>query len=347
MKHRLALLLAMLLMLLMLLMLMLASFAVAEDSASISPTTGLPYLAGRGDAYRPVIVETSNSKEARTQLNMSLADVVYEYVVWAPEHTRFLAVYNDVHPEIAGSIRGSRFHAFALRDGWDCPIIHYGGQDSAGTSIYDYMETHGTPKDMSIDGTRFTHPEKVFFRLEGADNPHNAMANVALAVDALWPTADDGTPYEPQLPALVFADGDIRGEEAARVVHMPFTADDYLVSFHYDDSTGCYVRHGENGKPWLDRVTGDPLAAENLLVQYVDQGFFNNSPSRPVIETVGEGPLDAFIDGWHFEGTWKREDASEPIAYYGPDGKPLALKPGKTFIELIPNTMDAATFGDS
>lgn len=312
-----------------------------DVQGDISPTTGMQYPAGRGDDYRPVMVELSNSKEARTQLNLGLADVVYEYIMWGPGYTRFLAVYNDYHPEMVGMVRGSRVHAFELRDGWDCPIFHHGGQDTEGTSIYAYMRENDVPDDMHYDGTRpVTGHASLYARLEDLVVPHNLVVNVQKAVEEFWPEDGNGDPYEPRQPGLRFAKADVTGETRITRINFPFSGEENPTTFRYDEDTARYLRYDENGDPWIDRLTGETVGAENLLVQYVEMSYFDNSLARPIIETVGEGPLDAFINGWHIQGTWKHEDAQSPIAYYGADGKPLLLTPGRTFIELIPEFMD-------
>ena len=178
----------------------------AQGAQRISPTTGMQYLKGRDDAYRPVLVEISNTEESRPQLAMSMADIVYEYVFWGPGHTRYLALFNDYHPEMVGAIRSSKILGMELRNVWDCPIVFMGG-DNTGTvtNTYAFLEAHKIPKSMLFDGTDpITASEDLFSHVTAREAPNNAVINLKKLTQAYWPKGTDGTLHEPALPTLRF-----------------------------------------------------------------------------------------------------------------------------------------------
>ncbi|HIT69578.1 MAG TPA: DUF3048 domain-containing protein, partial [Candidatus Aphodomonas merdavium] len=91
------------------------AYGVNEVPEGKSPTTGLDW---EGE-YRPVVVQISNSAEARPHWNMSAADIVYESLLWGPGHTRYTLVFNDNHPDYVGAVRSARINHCQIRQEWD------------------------------------------------------------------------------------------------------------------------------------------------------------------------------------------------------------------------------------
>lgn len=317
----------------------------AEPAQAVSPTTGMRYPPGRDDAYRPVLIEISNSEEARPQLSMSLADVVYEYIVWGPGHTRYLALYNDYHPEMVGAVRSAQTIAMSLRDAWDCPIVFMGGNISdAETSVYRFIDTHSIPSALLFDGAYSAdHPGDIFSRLTSRVSPHNVVANLQLLAQAQWPANADGTPHAPALPTLRFANVPSQGDAAATEIIIPYDdqpySQAYLPRYTYDAEAEYYERWYD-GAPQLDGLTGQRIVASNVIVLYAELIYENDFMAQPLWTMTGEGKLDVFIGGRHIAGAWRRPDDASEFTYLDADGNPLLLTPGKTFIQVVPQEME-------
>ncbi len=318
-----------------------APLAEAAAAPALSPTTGLP----TDKPYRPILVSISNEQGARPQVNLSEADIVYESVNWSPGYTRYLAVYNDQHPEIVGALRGIRTYHMEMREGWDCPIVHRGGQGTPGTSIYAFMEEHGLDKAFSFDTTRpGTHAKnKVFPILPDRYAPHHYAVNLAAALEE-WPADAGGQPHEPRLPGLTFSDTPTRGDQAADAVTVRYMAVDdaeskqeYTAQYAFDKEKRVYLR-SYNGEEQTDGGTGKRIEAANVIVQYMALSFFEGAEDRPLITTAGGGPMDAYIDGTRVRGSWRREPDGN-FVYRDEAGDPLVLLPGKTFVQMIPLDM--------
>ena len=56
----------------------------------------------------------------------------------------------------------------------------------------------------------------------------------------------------------------------------------------------------------------------------------------PLIEAVGSGSADIFIDGRYIPGYWVRKDLNSPTYYFDETGNQIILSRGKTFIALMP-----------
>lgn len=320
-----------------LLLVTLCSAASAETA--ISPTTGI----ATDKPYRPLLVQVSNARDARPPWGLSKADIVYEAVIWKPNHTRYLALFNDQHPDKVGSIRGSRVFWCELREAWDCPIVIAGGQAEAGTSIFDFFDERRVPPEFIIDSiVRPGVGSGWFSRDEKRVSPHNGVFNLSKIVENAWPQKD-GKPYEPRLPGLVFDSVPTRGDEPATVVTVSYdqlgkdpeqVGDSYIAGYAYNSESRLYER-SYNNRLQTD-FEGESIVAANVIVQEIPLSFFEDIAARPVMDTTGEGKIDAFIDGTHISGVWKRESLDDQTRFLDANGETLKLLPGKTFIQIVP-----------
>lgn len=332
-----------------------------NGAGGVSPTTGMQYPAGRDDAYRPILVEISNTYESRPQLGMSMADIVYEYIFWGPGHTRYLALFNDYHPEMVASVRSSKIIGMALRNGWDCPIVFIGGDNSGtSTNIYQFNATHEVPDFMIFDGSVYDAGEmepdddgagaegasvvalderiqQVFSRITTREVPHNAAVNLKLLAQQHWPEGADSMPYESNRVGLRFGNPSHEDRGASEVI-IPYDENEYLARFVFDASEGYYKRW-YNGEPHVDGLTGQQFIASNVIVLYADITYPENIMSQPLWHIAGDGKIDAFINGQHMAGTWKKADDESALAFFYEDGEPLTFMPGKTFVQIVPLDM--------
>lgn len=309
---------------------------------NLSLTTGLP----TDKPYRPVLAVIDNSESARPPLNLSEADIVYEGLIWTPDHTRYVAVYNDNHPNLIGGLRGARVYQTELRQAWDAPLVHWGGQGVDGTSIYDYYDAHLVQPDFRWDALTFQGSKfEAFGRVKDRVSPHNAVANLAMLVENEWPKdPETGEPYTPRASGLSFSDTPTQGKTSAATISFDYdtllyesnaVGADYRPMYTYNQKTRLYERW-YNGMEQIDGQTGERIVASNVLIQYCAFDLYEQNSARPLMELVGEGPLDAFIDGLRIRGTWARKTADSQTEYFDENGDPLLLMPGKTFIQLVP-----------
>lgn len=342
------------------------AFAANVVPEGKSPITGLDWTG----IYRPVMVQISNSAEARPHWNLSEADIVYESILWGPGHTRYSAIYSDNHPDFVGAVRSARWHHCELREEWDCPFVFWGGQSNKGTSIYDFFKDNGVLTSFRLDGTGRDGLGQS--RVNSRVSPHNAVWNIAKVANEIWPDdPDTGKPYEPRVHAMRFSSTPSYGSDTAVEIsivydsqlkdgeeyapHYVYDADsdtyeinsrftgrdkpEYAPSYTYNAATKLYERW-YCGEKMIDGQSDKRIVAANVIVQYTPLYYYNNSPSRPVITTTGGGVMDAFIAGRHIRGTWVRSSLSDRTVFLDPSGEEITLLPGKTFIQILPNTME-------
>lgn len=305
---------------------LLLPLAQSAGGESLSGTTGLP--AEKPD--RPALAVIHNTTESRPQWGLSQADIIYELIYWGPQHTRYIAVFNDAYPERIGPIRGARTYDVDMLLAWDGVLIHFGGQDASGTSIYDAMKEHRiTSGVQSFDGAR---GGSYFIMDPTRINPHNGVFHLAEMMEESWPS-EDGTPHVPHPSGLSFSASPSHGDAEITSISVAYGQTDYLASFAYDPEAG-YVRH-YNGEPMTDLTDGAPIIVSNVIVAAHPLSFYEGKESRPVVALTGEGPIAAYIDGTRIAGRWQRDAATDPIRYFDEGGNPLLLRPGKTFVQIV------------
>jgi hypothetical protein len=307
--------------------------------AGKSPTTGLPWTG----EYKPILVQISNTAEARPHWNLSEADIVYEAVNAAPYHTRYTAIYNDNYPDFVGAVRSARVHHVSLTKEWDAPLVFWGGQGSrdgksyVGTNIWTAFKDLSIPEAYRFDGTAggkdfspaLTRAPSKYNRV----NPHNAVADLAWLVANVYP-AD----HTPRNHAFQFTTTPSAGFDSAVAVDINYGGD-YHPSYSYNEVDRVYER-SYNDQPEVDGITNKRIVAANVIVQRAKLSFFNNSAERPVITMTGEGEAEFFIGGHHIRGKWLRKSDSDRTVFVDLMGVEVQLLPGKTFIQVIPNTLD-------
>lgn len=306
------------------------AFSTNEVFPGKSPTTGLDW---EGD-YRPMVVQISNSKEARPHANMSEADIVYESIYWGPGHTRYTMVFSDNHPDYVGYVRSARLNHCEIRQEWDAPFVFFGGQQTAGTNIYDFFKQNQVGNEFLIDGTK---GGRGFFREEKKVNPHNAVANLQEMVSSYWPTNEDGSAYAPRSHAMSFSTTPTYGADTATEIHIVYEETDYYPHYTYNAAERVYERW-YNGEEQYDGRSEKRIVASNVIVQFCELSYAGNSRSRPVIRTTGNGVMDAFIDGRHVRGQWQRNTLNDRTVFIDMNGEEITLLPGKTFIQVIPTS---------
>jgi hypothetical protein len=307
-------------------------------SANACPLTGLevsdPALLGR----RPLAIKVQNAAISRPQFGLPQADIVYEHLTEAAI-TRFTAIYLCQPVDKIGSTRSARFIDLEI------PAMYKSLMAFSGTSAGLY------PKFLNADfyDREFCygwglHSEAFYrdteLRAQGIPIEHTLFADPA----KIWAIADKlGINQRQDLQGLTFAREVPAGGQPATHIHIPFPSRDMVVDYYYDAASGAYLRW-DAGDPHLDAASGEQISVTNVVVVYathVDTDIYEDEPRRNwpsvQIQLWGNGPAVIFRDGQAFEGLWARPKRDEMLVFRDPTGQvPIPLKPGNTWIELVP-----------
>lgn len=289
-------------------------------AVGLAPLTGAP-VTDPAALERPVIaVKVENTKAARPQAGLDVADIVYEELTEGGV-TRFAALFQSQVPDQVGPIRSGRPEDAKVLPAYD-PMLFTSG---ARPDVIDRIRSAGLT---------FTGEERAFmYRDSGRSAPHDVFA---VGQDLFDAAVDRGVPTASALPWTFSDEVPAGGTPAAALdVAMSSVA---RTGWEYDAGAGLY-RRLQNGVAQV--VTGPGrVGAANVVIVGVttfDGGCCDPAGNRLTeTEVVGSGRAIVLRDGRRFDASWSKASPGEHLRLASPDGSSLPLKPGPTWILLAP-----------
>lgn len=268
---------------------------------------------------RPVLaIKIDNAPLALPPDGIENADIVFEEEVEGGI-TRFLALYQSDDPEEVGPVRSGREADVELL----VPFRPVLGLSGAARVVQDMFREAGIP--FFEEG----EADDAFYRVDDRVAPHNLFATT----EKLWAEGEDLEPLED--PVFDFGEeipGGGRDVESVEVVFSPY------VDATWTWADGQWERE-QNGEPH-ETAAGDAVRADNVVVMRVQarQGNRRDSGGNPTLELdiVGKGKATYFRDGQEFKGRWSKDSREDQLVWMTRDGDEFPLKPGQTFIEILP-----------
>jgi hypothetical protein len=289
--------------------------SVAQSSPAPTPTIGQgqkptdPLTGGALSEHEVIAAKVENIAAARPQVGLSQADITFIQEVEGAQ-TRLIAVYHSRFPKRLGPIRSARSTDVQLLPLFGKPGLVYSGANSS-------------------VGRKINNASIVPIRRSTRDNrrvaPHNVFVNLAKIAKStkLAKATSIGWTFSETAPRSSTAT-----TVKVRVGHDAF-------DFRY--ASGRYTVRW-NGSRYADGDSGAITKADNVVIMKV-----RNHPdgSRDVqgapsvqSDTVGKGAVTIYRDGRKIEGRWNRTKNSAPLKFTDQSGKPIALKPGQTWVAL-------------
>ena len=292
---------------------------------NISPLTGLrvsdPSLIRR----RVLAVRIGNDPEIRPQEGLVLADLVYEEVMDGWTITRFTALYLESDAKRIRPIRSARLTSLYITPQYDAALVHTGASDKI-----RWLISQAT----FVDLDQFFHPEP-YGVLAGYDWRGRIYTSVEKIHEYL---KKRGQERDTPIKGYTFDPNPPQGQPAT-AIHIPYPSA-AVVDWTYDAASHRYLR-SVRGKPHLEGLTKEQIAADNVIIFYAEHKKTNiveDSLGSTAIDIVMTGSGRAIVcrDGVMVEGRWIQVAPGELIQYYDAEGKLIPLRPGKTWIQLVP-----------
>lgn len=292
---------------------------------NINPLTGLavddPALLKRP----PILARIGNDAPIRPQAGLGAADIVYEDIMDGWSVTRLTGIFLSEDPEVIGPIRSARLVSIELANQYQGALVHSGASDQVRWFISQEPFTN-------LD--EFFHP-RPFYYIDGLGWMGRLHTSAPAIRDYL---EDKGWDDSLRLRGFLFSEEAPEGDMAASI-YIPYPGS-AAVTFEYDEATGAYLRW-VNGAPHTDRISGDQLAVSNVIVQFVEHqatDIVEDSNGATSIRMVMTGRGEAWIlrDGVLVRGYWEREAKDQMTRFVDAEGEEIALKPGRTWVELAP-----------
>jgi hypothetical protein len=174
-----------------------------------------------------------------------------------------------------------------------------------------------------------------FYRDSDRYAPHNLVTNTTWLRDA---AAKMGYAGPPTVEPWLFKAND-EGTSAlpkAEGIEVDFQGSRYpwqLIQWHWDAASHAYLRY-QFGGPHIDQKTKQQLRFTNVVVMTAPDHVADEN-GHVLIDNIGSGPVQVFIDGKLITGTWKKADRKARTRFYDAQGNEIALDRGPTFIEVI------------
>lgn len=300
--------------------------SVSEDTVApevpngpVMPLTGLPVV-DAVTAQRPaLVVKIDNGPPARPQSGLNQADIVYEENV--EQITRFAAVYHSELPNPVGPVRSGRTQDIELLGSLNRPLFAWSGGNSAVTAAV-------RRSDLRDIGALSEYGPGGYFRSSSRRAPHNLYAS---APDLMGLAPEDAGAPPAQFVYRTVADlpsGD-------PVASLRLSMDGVRVEWTWDATTSRFQR-SQGGSPHVG-ADAERIDAHNIVVLYVAYRTSAADSRSPEAVTLGTGSGWVFSDGRWITVMWSRADRLEPITLTDESGRPVALTPGRTWVELVRN----------
>jgi hypothetical protein len=308
----------------------------------LNPLTGLPPSDPALLNRRPFAIKVANyPRYIRPQSGLTLADVVFEYYI-EDLLTRFIAIFYSNDARQVGPVRSGRYfdehvarmyHAFY--------VFKY-----ADPREYTYFKSGDLSNFLVVPGFGACPP---FFAGKRKIESYNNVYFNTLQWNACL--ADKGVDNSRQpLRSGFFSTTFPPGALAVSRIFTHYSVDDYNY-WEYDPGSGRYLRYQEadglrDGKsetylPLTDELTGEQVAADNVIELFVSHTFANEFEQQDEvyhINLVDSGNAFVFRDGAAFPARWMRTDIDQPLLITTISGTPIYLKPGVTFYQVIGET---------
>ena len=286
-------------------------------------------------ARLPLAVMFDNIVEARPQVGLDKADLVFEAVAEGGI-TRFLAVFWSDKPGRVLAVRSSRTYYLDWAAGLDAIYVHWGSARSSNPAA-DVPSALSVLGLRSFDGIRMAQP--YFSRDQDRAAPHDGIADT----DAMWElAATNGWDGPPAIEAWQFKEDEPQraGAEDARVsttIDLGFgrsLSSNYTVHWEYDPKTNGYLRR-QGGEPHRDGGSGERIRASNVAVMVTSVRFADDGTSHLLYDTIGFGEAVVLQDGVAIPGTWSKPDPHSRIRFFDEGGREIAFNRGQTWIEVL------------
>lgn len=287
------------------------------------PLTGMDAPDEESTHIRVVSVKIENSPEARPQVNLQLADVVYESITEGGI-TRFNAIFHSNSPAKLGPVRSARLSDLDIVPQYGALFVFSGASSTVNSRI------NKTSIDNLSEDAGITYP---FFRGDDRPRPHNLYVVLDKVREEAAKRKMDTTQ---NVKGLAFERK--HSEEPSNTITeigIPFSPAN-RVTWTYDAASNTYLRVN-NGSKHNDSGTGKQISARNVVVMWAKHAVASHDKVGSTtyeITLTGSGKCSLFRDGQRFDGTWTA-GADAPPTFKAADGSQIKLTPGNTWMQVV------------
>lgn len=304
------------------------SSTVAPGTGQICPLSGLPAPGGKVPQRPALAIKVDNYPDARPQSGLDKADIVFEEPVEGGI-TRLVAVFQCQDAPLVGPIRSAREVDAQILDLLSMPIfIHVGGIDPVLSIV---ANANDYDQNISAVGGIAQNPS-------GRYAPYDTYVSTESGYGL---RASDTTP-----PAPVFTySATSQAGQPTSSIHIPFSGTND-VTWTWSASSNLWML-SYSGTP-ATVANGGQIGVPNLVVQSVHVSYgpwAENEEGGLEVQSqlTGSGPVTVYRNGTAVTGTWQRSSIDSPLHLVAGDGSTIALTPGQTWVEIVPDSVSVTT----
>lgn len=305
-----------------------------EGTSSPAATAAAPAIwplrgtSASADAKRrPIVVRIGNDDAAKPQAGLSKADLIMELMVEGGI-TRLAVVFHSQDADRIGPVRSARLSDLHYTPMLRGILAHVGGHATVLGKVRDAARGGAF-----VDVDQFEHGGS-FDRIAQRPAPHNVFTSTSKLREAAQKAGDRGNVSVPQLE---FSSEKPTGGKDATSFTVPYTQQ---ATYTYEG--GAYAR--TQGGKTVDEATKGDVKVDNVVViktDHTETDVVGDEHGSKLLEikSTGTGAVVVLRDGQRFDGTWSR-DGNDMYRFVGSDGKPIMLKPGLTWMHIVPSNFD-------
>jgi Protein of unknown function (DUF3048) N-terminal domain/Protein of unknown function (DUF3048) C-terminal domain len=280
-----------------------------------------------GLAQRHVVaVMIDDLYAARPQSGLSSASVVWQ----APAEggiPRYMALFSENTAPSIGPVRSSRLYFIAWAAEWNAIYAHVGGSPQALALLHSAQGRGSVVYD--ADEFRWS---AYLWRIRTRPSPHNVYTDTTHLV-ALTKRLG-AKPLVNYTAHWQFApDAPIDQRPVGGTISFAYPQN--AISYAYDRTTNTYLRSVSVEGKQVDAGTKQRIAPRNVVVMLMSFAPLNDAKRRLEAQYTGSGVAWISTNGLTVKGRWKKASLTAPTLFFGPDGKPVTLTAGQTFVNVV------------
>ena len=279
---------------------------------------------------RPIAVMIDNHDDARPQVAINDAYVVYEIIVEGG-YTRLMPIFKGQDIDQIGPVRSARhyFLDYALEN--DAIYVHFGQSPQAASDIQELDVD-------DIEGIYYSNTE--FTRTSKKYSPHNVIVSTDSIIDIAKRKDYRVTSDDESVLKYDAEEFDLESEILAEEVYIPFSQSED-VSFTYDAESKRYVKYA-NDKKQTDWVSGEDITFKNIIITFIENYTLNDpeNKGRQGLLNIGTKKGYYITNGKAIEITCTKDSRASKTVYEDLEGNEIEVNDGNTYIGICPLNAD-------
>jgi hypothetical protein len=303
--------------------------STAQAKPAVWPLRGTNAPNADAARTRPLVVKVANDLAARPQAGIAEADVVLEIVVEGGI-TRYALVFHSQQPDRVGPVRSARQSDLNYLPMLKAVVAHVGASQEVTKLVRDAAKSGAF-----VDIDEFEH-SGAFERIAARQAPYNAYTSATKIRDAA------GAPGNEKVDVAGLPFGAAGAGTEVSSLNVPYEGAQ-RVQYEYDGASTSYKRT-QGGQPTVDENGKKDVRPDNVIVIKTDIKEIAgtaDSTGAPSLDyrATGSGPVVVLREGKRVDGTWSRQ-GDDMYAFKDASGAAILLKPGLTWIHIVPMTFD-------